>query len=217
MFNISERRDVVAPASMAAKEGASFLARLIQSNPLATNCVVMSSLSGLAELTQQSILLRARRAPKDDCKRVDWVSVGKYSFLGAVLFAPMLTMWYRWLDRKMPGTGARLVAAKVVVDAVVLDVPFYSAFYVAMGALDGKSLSMAVQELKEKLPQTIGYSLALWIPTQVVNFRMVAPRWRVVFMSGVTFLDINMMAMMKRKPVLGGDGRPGGRVGESDD
>ena len=184
---------------MVAKEGASLLARLMKSHPMTTNCLVMSSLSGLAELSQQGMSLMMDKSKKK--KLVDWASVGRYTLLGGVLYAPVLTVWYRWLDKRMPGTGATIVAKKVAVDALVLDVPFYTAFYVAMCTLEGKSRAVTVQEVKEKLLPTVGFIVALWTPAQAINFRLVPPRWRVVYIAAVTFLEINILAVLKKRPV----------------
>jgi len=166
---------------------------------LATNCVVFGSLSGLAELSQQ-VLLHKVFPPKGDRRSLDWPAVGRYVVLGAAVFSPVLTYWYRWLDRVLPGTTAKVVMQKVAMDIVVMDVPFYTAFYTVLNMLEGRSLKDAWAEVKAKLIPTIIFSVLLWTPAQTINFRYVPPHLRVVYMACVTFLELNVLALMKRIP-----------------
>ena len=101
----------------------------------------------------------------------------------------------------MPGTGARTVAKKVAVDALVLDLPLYTGFYLTMNCLEGKSLSEGVEEVKAKLVPTVVFSVLLWVPAQAFNFMFLAPGMRVVYIALVTFLEMNVLALMKRIPL----------------
>lgn len=166
---------------------------------LATNCIVFGSLSGLAELSQQVLLYKAFPT-KGQRRSLDWPAVGRYVVLGAAMFAPVLTVWYRWLDRVLPGTSAKVVMQKVAVDALLLDVPFYTAFYTVLNMLEGRSLGAAWAEVKAKLIPTIIFSVVLWTPAQTINFRFIPPHMRVIYMACVTFFELNVLAIMKRLP-----------------
>jgi len=120
--------------------------------------------------------------------------------LGGAMFAPVLHYWFQWLDKFLPGKSAVTVLKKVALDAFVLDVPYYTAFYMAMGAMEGKSLSTCWSEVKAKLMTTVMYALILWIPGQAVNFRFVPPHLRVTYIALVTFVELNMLAILKRVP-----------------
>merc|ERR1719322_2056172 len=100
-------------------------------HPLPTNCVLYGSLSGLAEFSQQTVLYKLSSSSQSGEKRTkyDMRNVGNYVVMGGGVFAPVLHFWYKWLDRVMPGTTARIVVRKVAVDAVVFAVPYYTAFY----------------------------------------------------------------------------------------
>ena len=64
-------------------------------------------------------------------------AIGRYVAFGSLFSAPVLFAWYRALDRLLPGApGAALVAKKVLLDATVLAIPYYSAFYVAMDFME---------------------------------------------------------------------------------
>ena len=176
------------------------VAGLAKHRVLATNSFVFGSLSGLAELSQQGLL---RRLGSEDQKKkpINWSAVGRYVFVGGLVFSPVLTVWYRWLDGRMPGTGARGVAKKVAVDALVLDVPLYTVFYMTMNGLEGKSFSQGFEEVKSKLAPTVVFSILLWVPAQAFNFMFLPPKMRVVYIAIVTFLEMNVLALMKRIPL----------------
>ena len=83
------------------------------------------------------VLLHKVFPAKGDRRSLDWPAVGRYVVLGAAVFSPVLTYWYRWLDRVLPGTTAKVVMQKVAMDIVVMDVPFYTAFYTVLNMLEG--------------------------------------------------------------------------------
>jgi len=176
------------------------VAGLAKHRAIATNSLVFGSLSGLAELSQQGLL---RRLGSEDEKRkaINWGAVGRYVFVGGFVFSPVLTVWYRWLDRRMPGTGAKMVAKKVAVDALVLDLPLYTVFYLTMNGLEGKSLSEGLEEVRAKLAPTVVFSVLLWVPAQAFNFMYLPTGMRVVYIAIVTFLEMNVLALMKRIPL----------------
>lgn len=181
---------------------------MLNSSPLATNCLVFGSLSGLAEFSQQTLLYKFFPC-KQERKKYDLAAVGRYVVMGCVVFAPVLTFWYRWLDRFLPGKTAMVVMKKVVLDVSVLNLPYYAAFYTIMSAMEGKSVATAWSELKAKLMTTVLLSILLWVPAQTINFKFLPPRARVVFIALVTFLELNVLAIMKRaphEPCTGDDG-----------
>jgi len=171
----------------------------LKSRPLVTNCIVFGTLSGLAEFSQQTLLYKILPC-KEDRTNYDMAAVGRYVILGGALFAPVLHYWFRWLDKFLPGKSGIVVLKKVTLDAVVLDVPYYTAFYMAMGTMEGKPASVSFDEVKTKLVPTIIYSLFLWLPAQAINFRFLPPHLRVTYIALVTFLELNMLAVMKRLP-----------------
>ena len=63
-------------------------------------------------------------------------AVGRYVAFGSLFSAPVLFAWYRALDRLLPGASAAVVAKKVFLDATVLAIPYYSAFYVGMDFME---------------------------------------------------------------------------------
>merc|ERR1719450_1842264 len=178
------------------------VAGLAKHRAMVGNSLVFGSLSGAAELSQQGILGRLGHEDEQQ-KDINWGAVGRYVFVGSFVFSPVLTVWYRWLDGRMPGTGAKMVAKKVAVDALVLDLPLYTGFYLIMNWLEGKSLAKGFEEVRAKLVPTVVFSVLLWVPAQAFNFMFLPTGMRVVYIALVTFLEMNVLALMKRIPLDG--------------
>ena len=79
--------------------------------PLLANCLTYGSLSGGAELTQQTI-----RSQNNECgskPSYDLLGVGRYTVMGWSV-SPILYYWYRWLDTRLPGIGGRTLAKRYI-------------------------------------------------------------------------------------------------------
>jgi len=168
--------------------------------PVATNCLIYGSMSGLAELAQQTLVYKILPAPEDRSP-YNLMSVARYMTLGGMVFCPVLHAWYKWLDKVWPGTSKVAVAQKVALDIVLLSPPEYASFYMLMNLMVGESWDTAKKEVAKKLPTTLVFATAFWIPAQIINFKYVSPRMRVVFVAGCTFLEFNMLAFLKNKKV----------------
>ena len=80
---------------------------------------------------------------------------------------------------------------------MLLSPPEYATFYMLMNLMMGESWDTAKKEVAKKLPTTLAFATAFWIPMQIINFKYVSPRMRVVFVAGCTFLEFNMLAFLK--------------------
>eukprot|EP00493_Phyllostaurus_siculus_P002204 UN02216 len=81
----------------------------LKRQPMATNILMYGSLSGLAELSQQSVINKLSIGADKDADRRNYnlKSVSHYALLGGSV-SPVLVCWYRWLDTRLPGTAARV-------------------------------------------------------------------------------------------------------------
>ena len=135
------------------------------------------TLVGGAELSQQIVInARSRKVSDDSSKETrdggyNLATVGHYTILGGGLFAPVCHYWYQWLDTRLPGTAAAVVARKVAVDIALFALPYYTLFYIAINCMARVPLEHSVTELKQKLVPTIITTTAFWVPAQAVNFR----------------------------------------------
>ena len=80
----------------------------------------------------------------------------------------------------------------------VFAVPVYTIFYAVLNFLAGVTIEDNVKEIKAKLVPTLLLSMLFWVPAQVINFRMVAPSLRVHYISICTFIEVNILCVLKR-------------------
>ena len=116
-----------------------------------------------------------------------------------------------------PGTAARVVARKVVLDISVFALPYYTAFYVCLNSLAGVSWSESKLELEQKMIPTLATTTVFWVPAQTLNFRysltegvlishilkiyifrLVLPKYRVIYLASCTFIEFNILAVFKK-------------------
>ena len=170
---------------------------ILTSSPLATNCLVYGSISGMAEFSQQTLVYKV--FPEENKRqKYNVASIFRYTVLGGAVFSPTLHFWYRWLDRCLPGTAVTTVVKKVVIDVGLFAIPYYTVFYVLINVMAGESIQVAWDELKKKLFPTMAATAVFWVPAQIVNFRLVPPRLRVVYMALCTFVEFNILAVFKK-------------------
>ena len=154
-------------------------------------------MSGMAEFSQQTLLYKV--FPKENKKqKYNTASIFHYTVLGGAVFSPILHFWYKWLDRRLPGTVMTIVAKKVAIDIGVFAIPYYTAFYVLLNVMAGETIKTAWAELRLKLVPTIMATAVFWVPAQMINFRYVPPRLRVVYMAGCTFVEFDILAWIKK-------------------
>jgi len=168
--------------------------------PLATNCLIYGTMSGLAELSQQTLLYKILPAPEDRSS-YNLMSVARYATLGGLVFCPVLHAWYKWLDKVWPGSTKLVIAQKVALDIILLSPPEYTSFYMLMNLMMGETWDTAKAEVAKKLPTTLVFATAFWVPAQIINFKYVSPRMRIVFVAGCTFIEFNILAFLKNKNV----------------
>jgi len=175
------------------------MGRLNNTRPLLASCLSYATIAGLAELTQQTLQFKLlpvyhHRQAED----FDWPAIGRYVVLGLACLAPMYFYWYRWLDKTFPGTLRKTILIKVLLDMSVFAVPVYTIFYAVLNFLAGVTIEDNVKEIKAKLVPTLLLSMLFWVPAQVINFRMVAPSLRVHYISICTFIEVNILCVLKR-------------------
>eukprot|EP00088_Acartia_fossae_P045040 TRINITY_DN4813_c0_g1_i4.p1 TRINITY_DN4813_c0_g1~~TRINITY_DN4813_c0_g1_i4.p1 ORF type:complete len:229 (+),score=24.83 TRINITY_DN4813_c0_g1_i4:98-784(+) len=167
--------------------------------PLASNCIVYGGITGFTEFTQQTVQYKLVPYWKEqEVKNYDKSSLMRYTSLGCVVFAPVLHYWYRFLDTKYPANTTKVVMKKVGLDLVVLGAPLYAAFYAFICALEGYKAQDIIKELKSKLLATLAAGAVFWIPAQTVNFRYVPPTGRILYISVCTFVEVNILSVLKK-------------------
>ncbi|XP_017086236.1 mpv17-like protein isoform X1 [Drosophila eugracilis] len=169
---------------------------LFRRYPFVTNSAIYGSLYVGAEYSQQFVSKRwlAPAAQRED---IDYATIGRYAVMGTAVYAPTLYFWYKWLDRVFPGTTKIVIVKKLILDQFVLTPYLLTVFYAGMSMMEGTEDTFL--ELREKFVPTFVRSCIFWLPAQALNFSLVAPRFRVIYMGVCGLIWVNILCWTKRQ------------------
>ncbi|KAM8825798.1 mpv17-like protein [Synchiropus picturatus] len=151
-------------------------------HPYLSNVVGYTVLFSSADLFQQSFL-RGEQRPSAG---IDWTQTARVATVGFCFHANFNYHWLRRLERMLPGGGIRAVAAKVVVDQLVAAPLTISAFYIGLSFLEHKEDVLEVW--RQKFWTSYKTGVVFWSTMQAVNFSLVPPVARTVFLGGVALI-----------------------------
>nr|XP_008197043.1 PREDICTED: mpv17-like protein isoform X4 [Tribolium castaneum] len=120
-----------------------------------------------------------------------------FGILGVTVIAPVYQYWYRWLDKKFIGTSYKIVAQKLLLDQFLMTPQILVIFYVAMSIMEKKK--DIFEECKQKIIPTFKSSCMFWLPAQTVNFLLIPPSFRVVYVGTCSFAWVNILCWIKRQ------------------
>ncbi|XP_019724536.1 mpv17-like protein [Hippocampus comes] len=152
-----------------------------RAHPYISNVVGYTALFSCADLFQQRVLRR-----QDSSAGVDWHQTARVATVGFCFHANFNYQWLRWLERMLPGGGVKAVTGKVVVDQLVAAPLTISAFYIGLSFLENKD--NLFQDWKEKFWTSYKTGVVFWSTMQAVNFSLVPPMARTVFLGGVALV-----------------------------
>eukprot|EP00091_Calanus_sinicus_P000535 TRINITY_DN10461_c0_g1_i1.p1 TRINITY_DN10461_c0_g1~~TRINITY_DN10461_c0_g1_i1.p1 ORF type:complete len:184 (+),score=39.21 TRINITY_DN10461_c0_g1_i1:87-638(+) len=166
-------------------------------HPTLTNCVYYGSLFCAAEVSQQ-VYIRKYLPKKQDkpLQSFDTTKLKHLSVWGYVMAPSYMALWYSWLDTRYVATTTRVIALKVVLDQTLLTGPLLLAFFPFMSWCEGKENIFA--ELREKLLVTYMVSCCWWLPAQAINFKIVPPKYRIIYNGVCGFVWANILCAIKR-------------------
>ncbi|XP_018788792.1 PREDICTED: mpv17-like protein [Bactrocera latifrons] len=167
-------------------------------HPFLANSAIYGSLYVAAEYSQQYLVKRVLPETEAEKEDIDYATIGRYAVMGTTVFAPTLYTWYKWLDGTFPGTTKQIIVKKLVLDQFLLTPYLLTAFYTGMSLME--QAEDPFKELREKFLPTFTRSCIFWLPAQTLNFVMVAPRFRVIYMGVCGFIWVNILCWIKRQP-----------------
>ncbi|XP_043271255.1 mpv17-like protein isoform X2 [Venturia canescens] len=174
------------------------LTKMIRRRPLLFNSLVYGSFYTGAEFAQQSYNLKYQRA-KSEKLPYDWMIMARYASLGTLVYSPIFYYWYKWLDRIFRGTTMKIIMVKLFADQFILTPPLLVLFFISMSCLEGRK--DITRECRMKFVKTFQTSCLYWIPVQFVNFLLIPPALRVLYVSVAAFCWVNILCYLKRLPL----------------
>ena len=64
--------------------------------------------------------------------------------------------------------------------------------------MEGRNQQELVEEWKIKVLPTYLLGAVVWIPAQIINFKLVSPQFRVAYVASFVLLEVNVLCVFKR-------------------
>ena len=116
-----------------------------------------------------------------------FLQVATFTTIG-VLFGPVGMVWYRYLDRWLPGTGNITILKKLLLDEVVWGPFFAATIFYALPLVETWDHQQALTELKQKFLTAWLGSAGFWVVFQSVNFKFLPTKYRMIYLMAVSFV-----------------------------
>ncbi|XP_031643190.1 mpv17-like protein [Oncorhynchus kisutch] len=117
---------------------------------------------------------------------IDWSQTARVAFVGFCFHANFNYHWLKGLERMLPGGGAKRVSGKVVLDQLVAAPATISAFFIGLSVLENKEDPL--ENWREKFWTSYKTGVVYWSTMQALNFSLVPPVARTVFVGGITLV-----------------------------
>jgi len=159
-----------------------------------TNSISFGSLMGAGDLAGQSIegLLRGDKKIK-----YDWGRTGRMCCIGLFLQGPCNHAWYTMLDKMLPGKAKATVVKKILLDQTMAAPFFACSFFLGMGVVEQQPIENSISELKAKFWPVMKADWAVWPAAQAINFYLLPPQVRVIYVGFVTLCWNAFLSHMK--------------------
>ncbi|KAG5856367.1 mpv17-like protein [Anguilla anguilla] len=117
---------------------------------------------------------------------IDWSQTAQVGLLGFCFHANFNYIWLRGLERMCPGGGVKRVAVKILLDQLIAGPVTISAFYIGLSVLDRRRDPF--EDWREKFWTSYKVGVIFWSTMQAVNFSLVPPVARTVFVGGINLI-----------------------------
>jgi len=161
---------------------------------LATHTLKVKAATGgimyfCGDVAQQRIehFLTKKKENKDQKFEPDYKRHAKLAFWGTVGGGLLIHYWYVLLDYKIPSRTAKAVIVKTAIEQAIFAPVFYLLFFVTLGKFDGNSNEEIKKEIKKSFVPTFLADCAVWPLANIINFKYVPSRQRVLYASSLTF------------------------------
>lgn len=114
----------------------------------------------------------------------DLARTGRFFIVGAVWHGPFFHHAFRGIEKVVgSGTSARVVGQKVAFGHTVLFPTYTAGFFFAMAGLEGESMAVGYERLKDKAVDTFVSGTMYWPLANAFNFAYVPKSGRILFLN----------------------------------
>eukprot|EP01132_Coremiostelium_polycephalum_P004146 gene4146-5187_t len=121
--------------------------------------------------------------------KLDYSRVFTMFSVGVCFSGPVLHYWYKGLDRIVTtGSVKGQAVKKMMVDQLAFAPVVISCFMGIMGTIHGNTLQENKDHIKKNLFYALKANWTLWPAAQVINFALVPPNLRVLYVSVISVI-----------------------------
>jgi len=148
----------------------------LESDPLIMK--MLTSLTGfvLGDVIAQTLITKGD---------FDFFRLFRLASFGFLIHGSTSHYFYGFLDGKIPGTTAPVVAAKVFIDQVLWNPIFGIMFFGYVAALESKGFQYVIDKTKNELMTQVTGSWKVWPLAHTINFRFIPSSQRVLYINSI--------------------------------
>lgn len=151
---------------------------LLKRRPLMGNMLTSAVLFATGDVIAQQVI--EKKGSDHDIPRTARIVIW-----GGGIFAPVVTVWFRFLQSLPIANKTLATATRVGLDQFVMAPSILTGFFTIMTLMEGKTLEDAKAKWKQSFVPTLQTNWMVWIPVQTVNMALVPPHMRLLFVNGV--------------------------------
>uniref|UniRef100_A0A3Q2CMY7 Si:ch211-120k19.1 n=1 Tax=Cyprinodon variegatus TaxID=28743 RepID=A0A3Q2CMY7_CYPVA len=157
----------------------------VPAHPYISNVLGYTALFASADLIQQSVLGKnpTTGSESEGSVQINWCQTARVATVGLCFHANFNYHWLRGLERILPGSGAKAVMKKVVLDQLIAAPATISAFYIGLSLLENKDDPL--EDWRQKFWTSYKAGVVYWSTMQAVNFVFIPPVARTAFVGGI--------------------------------
>jgi protein Mpv17 len=180
--------------------------RLLIEKPVLTKSITSGVIAFVADVACQKIMVTKKEGESGSREvDIDWKRTAKFVIINTVLVGPLLHFWYGTLVAKIPGTSVISTVYRVACDQLIF-APFciIPAFFSFAQILDGTPEQIP-DKLRADWATTMVANFSLWVPAQLINFKLVPAPFQVLFANMVGLLWSVYLSDVTAKALPAGD------------
>ncbi|KAN0131810.1 Mpv17 / PMP22 family domain containing protein [Lactarius tabidus] len=167
---------------------------LLLKRPFATQCATSAVLFSTGDVIAQQVIERKR-------SKHDFSRTARLLFYGGCLFGPPISKWIAFLGRLRFSTPTKTIIYRTWLDQTLMGPFIVGWFFASMSLMEGKGTSGVADTLSTKYAPTLMRGWMVFIPAQIINFAVVPPQLRFVFLSSVSLVWSTYLSFVNAKPV----------------
>ncbi|KAH9173057.1 hypothetical protein EDB89DRAFT_1961027 [Lactarius sanguifluus] len=165
---------------------------LLLKRPLSTQCATSAVLFATGDVIAQQVIERKR-------SKHDFARTARLTFFGGCLLGPPISKWIAFLGRLRFATPTKAVIYRTWLDQMLMAPLVVGSFFVSMSLMEGKGTSGVADSLSTMYAPTLLRGWLVYTPTQLVNFTVVPPQFRFVFVSTVSLFWNTYLSFVNAK------------------